>query len=179
MVRGYDPYIQHVSKLLGPITNFGKSLHPWHPRLKGWGGLSSCMFLLNVIYFIWNALPCLNDLIWMTLKKPSTMNFCHSQNHSPVKVKETWVIEAFGLSISCCVVGLWRANGHSGIVRTAVPRHIFQGKYSLGIELEGLLGWQIHTGMPWSCCLYSIVRYSLSYGPYTLRAGHRVSSKVG
>ena len=42
--------------------------------------------------------------------KPSTMNFCHSQDHSLGKVKETEVIEAFGLFIFCCVVGLWRAN---------------------------------------------------------------------
>ena len=69
--------------------------------------------------------------------------------------------------------------GHSGIVRTAVSRHIFRGRYSLGIKLEGLLGWQIYMGTPWSPCLYSIIRYCLSYGPFTLRDGHRVGSKVG
>ena len=65
------------------------------------------------------------------------------------------------------------------IVRTTVSRHIFWGRYPLGIELEGLLGWQIHTGMPQSPCLYSIVRYCLTYGPFALRDGHRVGSKVG
>ena len=69
--------------------------------------------------------------------------------------------------------------GHLGIVRSAVSRHIFQGRYSLGIELEGLLGWWIHMGMPQCPHLYSIIRYSLSCGPFTLRDGHRVSSKVG
>ena len=69
--------------------------------------------------------------------------------------------------------------GHLGIVRTAVSRHIFQGRCSLDIELEGLLDWQIHTGMPQSPHLYSIIRYSLHYGPFTLGDGHSVGSKVG
>ena len=49
--------------------------------------------------------------------------------------------------------------GHLGIVKTAVSRHIFGGRYSLGIELEGLLGQQILMGMLQSSGLYSIVRY--------------------
>ena len=69
--------------------------------------------------------------------------------------------------------------GHLGIVRTTVSRHTFWGRQSLGIELEGLLGWQIYMGMPWSPCLYSIIRYCLSYGPFTLWDGHKVGGKVG
>ena len=68
--------------------------------------------------------------------------------------------------------------GHLGIVRTAISRHIFRRICSLGIELEGLLGWQIHMGMPWSPHLYSIIGYGLSYGPFTLWDGHRVGGKV-
>ena len=33
MLRGYGLYIQHVNTLSNPISNFGKSLHPWHSRL--------------------------------------------------------------------------------------------------------------------------------------------------
>ena len=33
MVRGYDPYMQHVGTQLDPISKFGKSLHLWHPHL--------------------------------------------------------------------------------------------------------------------------------------------------
>ena len=69
--------------------------------------------------------------------------------------------------------------GCLGIVRTAISRNIFWRRYSLGIELEGLLGQQIQMGMPWSPHLYSIIGYNLSYGPFTLWNGHWVGSKVG
>ena len=65
------------------------------------------------------------------------MNFCHSQNHGLVKVKEIWVIEAFGLSISSCILGLWRANVAFGIVRTAVSIHIFWGDALWALNWKG------------------------------------------
>ena len=34
MIREYDPYIQHTYTLSSPISNFGKSPHPWNPIFK-------------------------------------------------------------------------------------------------------------------------------------------------
>ena len=65
------------------------------------------------------------------------------------------------------------------IVRTAISRHMFWRGSSLGIEPEGLLGQQIHMGMSHSPCLYSLIRYSLSNGPFALLNCHWVSSEVG
>ena len=70
-------------------------------------------------------------------------------------------------------------TGCSGVVRTAISRHIFQWRYSVGIKLEGLLGWQICMGMSQSSCLYSIIRNNLSNGPFALLNCHWVSSEVG
>ena len=70
-------------------------------------------------------------------------------------------------------------TGCSGIVRTTVSRHIFWGRYSLGIELEGLLGWKIHMEMPWSPLPLLYYQTQLELWPFTLRDGHRVGSKVG
>ena len=39
------------------------------------------------------------------------MNSCHSQTHGLGKGKGTKVIEAFGLSISYYIPGLWKVDG--------------------------------------------------------------------
>ena len=49
----------------------------------------------------------------------------------------------------------------------------------MDIKPEGLLGQQICMGMSQSPCLYSIIRYSLSNGPFALLNCHWVSSEVG
>ena len=56
--------------------------------------------------------------------------------------------------------------------------HLLEGNF-LGIKLEGLLEWQIHTGMSWSPHLNSTVGYDLSNGPSTFLDCHRVCRKVG
>ena len=89
------------------------------------------MFLLDVVYLVWNALICLSSLIWMTLKTLLTMNFYHSQNHGPGKVKETWVVEAFGLFISYCVLGLQRTDGVFGDSQNHnLQTHVSVGMFS-------------------------------------------------
>ena len=86
----------------------------------------------------------------MTSRKLSITNPSCSQTHSLGKVKGTEVIEAFGLSNTYCILGLWRADRATVDNQNHHPQmHPSEGNFS-GIKLKGLLGQQIHMGMSWS-----------------------------
>ena len=180
-VVGCDPCTLHIDILLNPTSNSGRLLHLWHPHPWRWGGFifmwgpfsQCCLPLLGCqdpfdLSDLDDIEEAIDNELWLLLNPWSGEgegNWCDWGLWSP--------------PTSIMFLAFWGLMRWQLMTGTTIPRHILQRGTSWGIKLEGLLGWQIHTGTSWSPCLNSTIWYGLSNGPSTSLDCHGVCGKVG